>query len=186
MQGISSLIEQKGVAAGNITKDILETTIQRVLERAGMTTQRISAPQDNNQPRDTNHLHFMTFYLLPKYFAFPRMTSSGAWILWWFGDKYHGFPPLKRIHTHDLPSQALHKSFSDMSVFVRHIAKAAASAGSPVPKDMTDKRAAEVFRTGMENLQLTPSTCKCRLAELSVATIVRLVRETQAISQTTL
>ncbi|ETO71664.1 hypothetical protein F444_12023 [Phytophthora nicotianae P1976] len=49
---------------------------------------------------------------------------------------------------------------------------------------MSEKQAAQVFRSGMDSLKLAPSTRKRRVDELSATTIVRLVREAQTIVAT--
>lgn len=69
--------------------------------------------------------------------------------------------------------------FSDWGVLIRHIKQAAESAGSAVRVDMSEQEAAEVFRVGMSNLHLTATSKKRRAAELSVTTVLRLLREAQ-------
>jgi hypothetical protein len=44
---------------------------------------------------------------------------------------------------------------------------------------MTEQQARNMFQIGMEGLTLSPSTRKRRLAELSISTVLRLIREAQ-------
>ena len=115
--------------------------------------------------------------MLPESFEFPQIGALGAWKLWWFGDKAQGYPPLKRIRSHDLPHDGLKKKFSDWSVLMQHITSAVNTAGVKIPTDMTEEKAAELFRVGMNHLPLAATSRKRRIAELSLSTTLRLVRQ---------
>ncbi|KAG2768786.1 hypothetical protein JG687_00015097 [Phytophthora cactorum] len=98
LQGISNLIEEKGVAAGNITKQMLETTIESLLERVGLAHTEYPTATTTVSSMNGENVYYYEgkFHLLPQTFEFPRTGPFGAWMLWWFGDKSRGYPPLKR------------------------------------------------------------------------------------------
>jgi len=181
LEGISTMIEEKGVAAGNITKELLEATIEKLLGRAVVADAQPSEPQASRESEQTSRVHFYNgkFHLLPQTFEFPRTGPFGAWMLWWFGDKHRGYPPLKKVRSHDLPNHTMHKIYSDWSVVIRHISSAIELAGLAIPANMTEQQARNMFQIGMEGLTLSPSTRKRRLAELSISTVLRLIREAQ-------
>jgi hypothetical protein len=86
LEGMGSLLEEKGIAAGNITKDVLEDTIKRVLTQVGLNRPVSSATDINLQRHDgvgdTVHYYNGKFHLLPQSFSFPRVTAFEAWKLW--------------------------------------------------------------------------------------------------------
>ncbi|KAJ8556784.1 hypothetical protein ON010_g9179 [Phytophthora cinnamomi] len=115
IDGMSELIESKGVAVGNITRDVLESTIESALERAGLAHAQAEASQISSPESRSSTAHYYNgkFHMFPETFEFPKVGAYGAWQLWWFGDKTNGYPPLKRVGTHDLPREQMRKTFSD-------------------------------------------------------------------------
>ncbi|KAG4051541.1 hypothetical protein PC123_g13252 [Phytophthora cactorum] len=182
LEGMSNLIEEKGVAAENTTKQMLEATIESLLTRAGIA--RAGAPPASNttSPSDGDNVYYYAgkFHLLPETFEFPRAGSFGAWQLWWFGNKARGWPPLKNIHPHELPKRSIRKTFSDWVMMIKHLTDAATAAGRTIPTQPSEKQAAEIFEAAMYKLELSPTKHKRRLAELSLTTVLRLVREAQS------
>jgi len=179
LEGMSNLIEEKGVAVGNIMKEMLEITIESLLQRAGLGQKEKDRPQHETASPDGNNAYYYAgkFHLLPETFEFPHTGPSGAWQLWWFGNKAKGSPPLKTIHPHDLPKRSMHKPFSDWVMMIKHLTDAITSAGRTIPVPITEQNAAELFTVAMDNLKMVPSNRKRRLAELSLTTVLRLVRE---------
>lgn len=123
------------------------------------------------------HYYDGKFHMLPKTFEFPKTGALGAWKLWWFGDNARCYPPLKRMGAHDLPLESMRKVLSDWSSLVRRIVDTAAKAGCEVTSKMTEEQADKIFRVGMDNLPLLPSSRKGRVSELSIGTTLRLARE---------
>ncbi|GMF44141.1 unnamed protein product [Phytophthora fragariaefolia] len=93
LDGMSTLIEKKGVAAGNITRDLLETTIESLIAHAGLahTQHTMVESQGPGEPTTTTHYYDGKFHMLPKNFEFPKVGAFGAWQLWWFGSGARGF-----------------------------------------------------------------------------------------------
>nr|CAI72258.1 hypothetical protein PI35.0090 [Phytophthora infestans]CAI72349.1 hypothetical protein PI49.0570 [Phytophthora infestans] len=140
LEGVSNLIEQKGVTAGNITKDLLESTINALLKRVGIAQPSSSSPHQTMETGDSKTAYFYNgkFHLLPESFEFPRGGPYAAWMLWWFGDKARNYPPLRKIRPHDLPKSSMCKRFSDWTRLIRHICTAITTAGKSIPNDMTE------------------------------------------------
>ncbi|POM62610.1 LOW QUALITY PROTEIN: hypothetical protein PHPALM_28209 [Phytophthora palmivora] len=182
LEGISNLIEEKGIAAGNITKQMLESTFENLLERAGIVQANRIVPSQTAISEDSETVHFYKgkFHLLPESFEFPRTGPFGAWVIWWFGDKACGYPPLRKIRPHDLPKASMGKQFSDWSRIIHHLRNAIESTGEEIADNMTDRKATELFQIAVNNLELPSSERKRRLTELSVTTVLRLIRERQS------
>lgn len=73
----------------------------------------------------------------------------------------------------------MHKIYSDWSVVVRHILPATELAGLAIPANMSEQQGRELLQIGMDGLTLSPSTRERRLAELSIDTLLRLIRDAQ-------
>lgn len=185
LEGMSKVLEEKGVAAGNITKQILEDMIKGLLETVGLARGNTTSTRAANASDGGDLVHFYggKFHMLPQSFEFPQIGAFGAWKMWWFGDKAQGYPPLKRIRSLDLPNDGLKKKFSDWSVLMQHITSAIETAGVDIPVEMTEEKAAELFYVGMAHLPLAPTSRKRRIAELSLSTTLRLVRQAKQVDE---
>ncbi|KAG6975819.1 hypothetical protein JG688_00001978 [Phytophthora aleatoria] len=161
---------------------MLETTIESLLERVGLAhTEYPTATTTVSSVNGENVYYYEgKFHLLPQTFEFPRTGPFGAWMLWWFGDKSRGYPPLKKIRTIDLPTSCMSKRYSDWAMMIQHLCELITESGEHIPSDMTEQDAIRLFNIAMDSLQLPPSKRQRRLSELSLTTILRLVREVKA------
>ncbi|KAG2886857.1 hypothetical protein PC116_g21315 [Phytophthora cactorum] len=181
LEGMSNLIEEKGVATGNIINQMLEASIESLLTRAGIARAGTPPASNTASPSDGDNVYYFAgkFHLLPETFEFPRAGTFGAWQLWWFGNNARGWPPLKNIHPHDLPKRSMRKTFSDWVMMIKHLTDAATVAGRTIPTQPSEQHA-DIFEAAMYKLELSPTKHKYRLAELSLTTVQRLVREAQS------
>ncbi|POM75630.1 Hypothetical protein PHPALM_7242 [Phytophthora palmivora] len=146
---------------------MLESTIETLLERADI--------EQGNRVAHCQTAMSVDSETLPESFEFPRTGPVGAWVIWWFGDKTHGNPPLREIGPHDLPG----KRSSDWSRIIHHLRNAIESIGEEIADNMTKRKATDLFQIAMNNLELPSSERKRRLAELSLTTVLRLARDCQ-------
>ena len=68
-------------------------------------------------------------------------------------------------------------------MMMRHITRAITSAGIEIPNEITETDAAELFRFVLSHLRLAPTSRKWRVAELSLSTSLRLVRQAIQVSK---
>ncbi|OWZ12101.1 hypothetical protein PHMEG_00014788 [Phytophthora megakarya] len=80
LDGVSTLIERKAVVTGNITKNLLESTIKRLLKRAGLAQTAISeVPQPVlDQGSTMAHYYGGMFHMFPETFEFPMHMGRGS------------------------------------------------------------------------------------------------------------
>ncbi|KAG6957826.1 hypothetical protein JG687_00009736 [Phytophthora cactorum] len=125
LEGMSNLIVGKGVAAGNITKDMLESPIEILLKRVGISKPSSSTlpPTTETNDGDTAYYYNGKFHLLPESFEVLHTGPFAAWMLWWFGDKARNYPPLRKIRPHDLPKSNMGKRYSDWARLISHISR---------------------------------------------------------------
>ncbi|GMF56836.1 unnamed protein product [Phytophthora fragariaefolia] len=96
-------------------------------------------------PTTTAHYYDGKFHMLPQNFEFPKVGAFGAWQLWWFGNGARGYPPLRRIGTHDLPRQSMRETFSNWANLMQRISDAALEMGCQVKVEMTEQEAKKCF-----------------------------------------
>ncbi|KAG6945734.1 hypothetical protein JG687_00017107, partial [Phytophthora cactorum] len=93
-----------GVAAGNITRNVLEQTIRQLLAEAGVGTTALANGHSEYQQESSRNVHFWggKFHFLPANFEFPSADPLTTSMLWWFGNSTLGYPPLYRVTSRDL------------------------------------------------------------------------------------
>ncbi|ETM50477.1 hypothetical protein L914_05490 [Phytophthora nicotianae] len=97
------VLESKGVAAGNITRELLREEIHNLLAEVGL--QRNLPIRDavaTTAPKRSYFTWGGKFHLIPREFNFPSIDPLGAWLLWWFGNSNLGYPPYRKIPYGDL------------------------------------------------------------------------------------
>lgn len=153
MDGFAKVIEDKGVGAGNITKELLNETIRSLLVEVGLQRPAIVQQRDVESSSVYN-VHFWggKYHMLPQDFEFPSIDALGAWKLWWFGNGALGYPPFKSITTNDLSDLKKKKTYSEWSMLMKHITEAAeARTGTRIAKDINESEATRLFDIGMSS-----------------------------------
>ncbi|KAG6945610.1 hypothetical protein JG688_00016472 [Phytophthora aleatoria] len=82
--GFSKLLEEKGVAAGNITKDVLECTIRKILADAGLGGNVSDSCEQPRADISQHSLYFwdINYHHLPEEFEFPSTDPlTASWKL---------------------------------------------------------------------------------------------------------
>src|SRR5690348_10969667 len=86
VQSVDQLIEEKGVAAGNVTHSFLKTTIAEIIKETQAIKRNNPVPP-TSQPSKFALLSWGDrFRRLPIDFVFPSVDTSTAWQLWWRGN----------------------------------------------------------------------------------------------------
>ncbi|OWY97532.1 hypothetical protein PHMEG_00031918 [Phytophthora megakarya] len=180
LEGFSKLLDEKGVAAGNITKDVLECTIRKLLSEAGLSGNANVPCEQASDVNPQRRLFYWNnkYHYLPEDFEFPSTDPLTAWKLWWFGNAALGYPPLKSISTIDLSTKKKASTFSEWSIFMKYLINAIVKeTGQPLPKKMSEKKAHELFEVGIAHLSILPGVRERRVSQLKITTALRLVRE---------
>ncbi|KUG01951.1 hypothetical protein AM587_10001959 [Phytophthora nicotianae] len=178
-QRMEAILEKKGVAAGNITRDLLHEEIRALLEEVGLQKEKPAALSTLSTAQ-TRYYHTWggKFHVLPKDFAFPSIDPLGAWILWWFGNPELNYPPYKGIPSDDLDTPQKKVTLSEWSVMMRHIINGIEKdLRKPMPAIRDEVHAIELFKIGYNTLELKPSKRKRRNAQIKLTTVLRLIRE---------
>lgn len=176
---MEQVLEKKGVAAGNITRELLRSEIKALLVEVGL---RANVSADDTAPMSNRVRNYHTwggkFHVLPREFGFPSIDPLGAWMLWWFGNPMLSYPPFKSIPSDDLDTPQKKATLSEWSIMMRYIInKIEEKTSAPMPDLRDEAHAIELFNIRYDALVLKPSQHKCRTDQLKLTTVLRLVRE---------
>lgn len=184
---ISSLLETCGVAAGNITKGVLESTIASLITKLRLDLDSGAATSNDANSSTIAHRDYLfwkgRWHTLPEDFTLPKVDPFSAWRLWWFGNPQTGYPPYRTLNTRDM-NEGTKRMYSEWSVLMGHIIssiEAVKQCTLPVLKDET--KAYELFKIGYENLRFKRPK---RLEQAHLSTIMKLIRQQNQIDKGTL
>lgn len=106
LAGISTLIKEKGVTAGNITRKVIQTTIRDLLLDAGLTAHAADKPQAVQTKRHRGYYVWEGgMHMQPEDFEFPSVDTLSGFKLWWLDNESQGYLPFRLINTRDLSSR---------------------------------------------------------------------------------
>ncbi|KAH9113936.1 hypothetical protein AeMF1_011949 [Aphanomyces euteiches] len=111
---IAMLLEQNGIAAGNITRSFLESTIASAVSRIAELNRPQQIQADVNSSCRPNYSNFDgPASKLPASFSFPSVNVAAAWRLWWLGNPVQNIVPYSQIMARDLPTRTLKNTLSE-------------------------------------------------------------------------
>ena len=101
---IDTMLDDKGIAAGNVTpsmlQEVIQTSLNQALQSSGIMNLVESKQQANNDGSTATKQWYQwggSFKRLPKTFKWPRANMESCWFLWWFGNDQMGYPPFRKI-----------------------------------------------------------------------------------------
>jgi len=184
IQGVSNLIEEKGVAAGNITHDLLRSMLKDLIHDVGVANQNKG---NNGDASDDEHGGYQVYnwggrlHLLSEDFEFPRVDTFTAWKLWWLGNKSLKQPPYKSISTSDLSTRKKRKTYSEWKRMMTFIVKSIErETREPIPRRLNESQIEQYFDIAKRRLPLnamTNSNRARRCTQIKMVTALRLIRE---------
>jgi hypothetical protein len=183
---MENLIEEKGVCAGNITHDLLKTTIRDLVRDLGLGLSFSTTPEpDSTLASNEFLLHHWggRLHILPEDFEFPAVDTYTAWKLWWFGNKSKKYPPFKSINTCDLSSRRKQQTYSSWKVMMQYLIQSIKDAtNKPISDKPTEKEIEKMYDIAKRHLPIehaTRSKRKRRSTQLKMVTALRLIRESK-------
>jgi hypothetical protein len=176
---MSNLIEEKGVAAGNITKELLTTTLRNIIQQESLFRQQEQRLQEQPAPKYKCYMWGGRMHILPQTFVLPCVDVKTAWQLWWLGNQQEQIPPYKDIKTCDLSTRAKKQKYSEWKVLMQHLEGQVKQKirGQLKEKPKPDEVAAW-FTSVEHSTVLGPSH---RNSQLKMTTILKRMREHGAI-----
>ncbi|KAH9106378.1 hypothetical protein LEN26_008773 [Aphanomyces euteiches] len=162
---IGNLIEEKGVAAGNITHTLLKSTIADIIRE----TTNLSARDEGER-----------FRRLPIDFVFPSVGPTTAWELWWRGNVNLNYPPFRHIDPEDLKLRAQRSQLVEWKLIMRHFEQICVESGLSLTKTPSDDEllaSSRVISAYLQTICASKSNSRQRrVSQLKLMSIVRDVR----------
>lgn len=110
LDGVRKIVDEKGLMAGNITRDVLESTIAKAM--SNLIAFNSNHGQDlSSSSESCREMIFQVYtwgggiHKLKEDFEFPSVDIATAWKLWWRGNPTTKTPPFKDISTLDLATK---------------------------------------------------------------------------------
>ncbi|KAH9134534.1 hypothetical protein AeRB84_019705 [Aphanomyces euteiches] len=172
-------IEEKGVAAGNITHTLLKSTIADIIRE----TTNLSA-RDEVSPASSAPIGMFVwgerFRRLPIDFVFPSVGPTTAWELWWRGNVNLNYPPFRHIDPEDLKLLAQRSQLVEWKLIMRHFEQICAESGlflTKTPNDDELLASSRVISAYLQTICASKSNSRQRrVSQLKLMSIVRDVR----------
>ncbi|KAF0735078.1 hypothetical protein Ae201684P_002905 [Aphanomyces euteiches] len=187
LDGVREIIDERGLASGNITREYFESTLSKALSTIAAGTSSNPVPSDcsTNRPEYDVHHWNGQLHMLPIDFKFPSVDLMTAWTLWWHGNPSQKVPSFKKINTRDLSLKTERKEFYEWRHIMNQLTSFYVSKTGHEPNvHSTTADLVEAFDVCKDLLapisDMTPKNRKRRHSQLCVSTTARLVRQMTA------
>ena len=123
LSGVGGVLKENGVAAGNITREVLEDVMKKMLETDRDQRKREEEALRGEEKKGEGWAQYMwggKFHLLPENFLFPTLTVFQCWNMWWNGNREKKTPPFSILESRDVPKSQKSK-FSDVKCLMREM-----------------------------------------------------------------
>jgi hypothetical protein len=178
--GIGQVLKEQGVTAGNLTKEMLEDMMKRLLQT---DRQNRGDGEEQQVPRqEENSSVFLwkdgMMHRVPEDFRFPSLSVSQCWLVWWEGNKEEKMSPWKFFVPHDIPKVEL-KRWSDIKCMMKEMIKVLGEEGMK-EDDLRKQGTEELIASGRKAMQTFDRKMKkttTRFEEWMVTTALRELRE---------
>jgi hypothetical protein len=178
--GVEKIIEDKGVCAGNITRDLLKDTIRELVLETN-THWNETPNTTTGAPTYQLHLWDGKLHALPQDFDFPSVDTLSAWKLWWFGNPALGYPPFRRISSHDLSTKKKRNTLSEWKAMMRVIVDSVENNSvERIGNIVNEDHAVVIYNTAKQHLPIEQETIAHsarRTGQLKMVTALRLIRQ---------
>tara|TARA_R110002050_G_scaffold178559_2_gene311784 strand:+ start:587 stop:2482 length:1896 start_codon:yes stop_codon:yes gene_type:complete len=179
LEGVGDVLRREGVAAGNITKEVMEEMMQRLLERDRIARVQTPAEAERTSEKEVDWpLHQWkdnTFHRLPEDFLFSDYNVLQCWIQWWHGDKERGIPPFCFLTSIDVPPKERNR-YSNYKCMMKLIQSNISGLTPSDYRDLDVTALTEACHRGLEQLPTKPRKYNVRRSDWMVATALKDVR----------
>ena len=115
-------LREAGVAAGNITPELLRSVLQEFIANDREIRTRERGEQHGESSQEDCILYRWQsdgrFHRLPENFEFPDISVLQAWLLYWEGHRDQRYPPFRYLQPIDVPKR-WRSRFSDFRCMIR-------------------------------------------------------------------
>jgi len=182
---INETLREAGVAAGNITPELLRSVLQEFINadreaRTGEGSQRESVPLEEDYVLYRWQCDGL-FHRLPENFEFPDITVIQGWVLYWKGHNEQKMPPFRFLQPIDVPKR-WRSRFSDFRCIIRVVLEYVTESPEEL-KNMNSNQLIEVCHNAISKFQTNQKKKQTKSSEWKITTALREVRQARKRSQ---
>ena len=161
IEGVMKELEDRAIGAGTVTRDVLNDSIMRCLEEAGIPQilerlenrsdsgrNHTSAPETGSGERDMSNIQVYQwggrFHKFPEDVEFPNGGVLEAWQWWIAGNAAKNYRPFRELEPMDCNTRNKRKRLCDYRYLMRRL-ESRARAGNFWMEDKTIEAANEMF-----------------------------------------
>eukprot|EP00009_Paramoeba_aestuarina_P017775 CAMPEP_0201540720 /NCGR_PEP_ID=MMETSP0161_2-20130828/71093_1 /ASSEMBLY_ACC=CAM_ASM_000251 /TAXON_ID=180227 /ORGANISM="Neoparamoeba aestuarina, Strain SoJaBio B1-5/56/2" /LENGTH=368 /DNA_ID=CAMNT_0047948207 /DNA_START=3089 /DNA_END=4195 /DNA_ORIENTATION=+ len=181
------VLKENGVASGNVTREVLEDVMKRMLEGDREQRRReeeiIRRVDGDKEQWEAFLWGDGKFHRLPESFVFPHLTVFQCWNMWWCGNRGKKVPPFSLLDAVDVPKRE-RKRFSDVRCIMREVmAVVKEKFGMDVMeiRQLSGEQILELGQKGVELLGKTVKKQEVRWKEWMLTTALREVRQSRTV-----
>ena len=192
IEAIDKMLEDKGVQAGNITREYLQNTVSTAI--AGLTNFILAhvrspamSPISNGNFSSTGATNFNVFQWggkfrqLPESFEFPSVDIVSAWRLWFLGNPTQKVLPYCKIDSSDLATRKKRNTLTEWRFIMKKLMDYyQQTTGKTCGNLKTEQQCQAAFEIAQKVLEPimgpTDSNRARRAAQLKITTIVYNMR----------
>ena len=183
LDGFGDKLREEGVAAGNVTRELLRETISASMREVLQAQREQQHTQNVTESASCTQYQWADgkLHLLPEDYNFPNVSVSIGWHLWWEGNSEQNVPPYYLLASSDIP-KGQRKRFSDIRCYMRFLINILEQGGMTqadliaMPQSDLD----EACRIATEQLPRRKKLKHVRTLEWVVCTALRELRQAQA------
>jgi hypothetical protein len=148
MDKFSVVLDEKGVAAGNLTSNqitnLITSGIHSVLHNHPMLQHvgQLENREDNAGDRNNSHTAYNwkgKFHYLPEGYRLPDVPLLQGWMIWWEGNKESAIPPLSIVTPSDFNDKNMRKRYSDWKTIMNRMQEELRAIGQWKARQTTQK-----------------------------------------------
>ncbi|KAF0710697.1 hypothetical protein AaE_012419 [Aphanomyces astaci] len=186
LSGVREIVDEKGLAAGNVTREFFESTLTKAIADVVDVARAVSNPHrphvDERAADYPVHHWGGQLHMLPKDFKFPSVDLGTAWSLWWRGNPSQKVPPFRKICTRDLSLKSECKEFYEWKYIMGKLSSyyTAQHGNGPNATASPEELIASftIANRLLDPIRLTTTKKRTRRGgQLRVSTAARLVRQ---------
>jgi hypothetical protein len=182
LSGVSVVLKENGVGAGNVTREVLEELMRNMLETDRRQRGNEREVVDEVRGGVCYEAYLWAdgmFHKLPEHFRFPTLTVYQCWQCWWAGNEEQKVPPFNSLTSHDI-SKVEKKRWSDITCIMKEVMRLLKE-GHKIENDQLRKMKTEElgswFQKAIEMMVRRNKKKEVRWNEWSLTTALRELRQ---------
>ena len=180
---IITILEERAIGAGTVTRDGLRATLQQAIEDSGILrlVRRMEQPEERKDPALEDENRFRNFewggsiHAVPEQFAIPSVNCIVIFQFWCCGDPANGIVPFRRLRADDMPNRNVRKRLSDLYSLMKILEDRASTLSIEIPHRISIAEANRLYehlKGAIEVQELSENANrKRRRAQLSWRTV---------------